>query len=91
MNKRLHIYYSGMVQGVGFRFAVERTAMTLNLKGWVKNLRDGRVEAILDGEESKLTLFLDKMMKGSMKPYIHSAEISWQDTIGESGDFRIIY
>jgi len=46
MAKRAHVYYSGSVQGVGFRFTAEDLARQNNLTGWVKNLADGRVEIV---------------------------------------------
>ena len=50
--KRIHVYISGIVQGVFFRAATRRAAADLNLTGWVRNMDDGRVEAVLEGEES---------------------------------------
>lgn len=49
-----HILYSGDVQGVGFRFTVRRYAAEEGITGWVRNLRDGRVEAVLEGEETRV-------------------------------------
>jgi Acylphosphatases len=46
---RAHIFISGKVQGVGFRYQLQQTARRLNLGGWVRNRRDGRVEAVLIG------------------------------------------
>ncbi|MBN1871079.1 MAG: acylphosphatase [Candidatus Omnitrophica bacterium] len=89
MEKRVHILYSGMVQGVGFRFTAERVAANLRLKGWVKNLADGRVEAVLEGEEDKLTIFVEKIKSGPMRRYIRNAEIDWSEPTKEFGDFII--
>jgi acylphosphatase len=50
--KRIHVYISGIVQGVFFRAATRRAAADLNLTGWVRNMDDGRVEAVLEGEDS---------------------------------------
>ena len=49
--KQAHVFYSGIVQGVGFRFFVHHTAAALGLSGWVRNLRDGRVEILVEGNE----------------------------------------
>ena len=54
MKKRLHIYYTGRVQGVGFRFTTEDIASELGVCGWVKNLGDGRVEVVVEAEEELL-------------------------------------
>ena len=51
MTKRFHAYYSGSVQGVGFRFAAQRAASNFGLTGWVRNLGDGRVEVLCEGKE----------------------------------------
>ena len=51
MKKRIHVYYEGRVQGVGFRFTSEYVAQQLKLTGWVKNLPDGRVELVAEGKE----------------------------------------
>ena len=89
MKKRVHVYYSGMVQGVGFRFTAERIAGSLGLCGWVKNLFDGRVEVIAEGEEAELIDFLNKMKNGPMKHYITGADIAWQEATEEFTDFSV--
>ena len=58
MKKQLHFYYSGMVQGIGFRYTVQDIAAGLLVCGWVKNLTDGRVEVIAEAEEDTLRVFL---------------------------------
>jgi acylphosphatase len=89
MKKRLHVYYSGVVQGVGFRFTTERIALSLGLVGWVKNLFDGKVEVVCEGEEANVVNFLDKMKNGSMKRYITNAQVTWQEATGEFKDFTV--
>ena len=89
MKKRLHIYYSGMVQGVGFRFSAERIANNLGLTGWVKNLPDERVEVLCEGEETGLVSFIDKMKDGSMKGYIRSENVKWEASRDEFKDFAV--
>ena len=49
--KLIHIYYSGTVQGIGFRYTVERLTSELGICGWVRNLPDGRVEMEAEGTE----------------------------------------
>ena len=55
--KRVHVYISGRVQGVFFRAETQRTAKSFNLTGWVRNISDGRVEAVFEGDEANV----DKM------------------------------
>ena len=87
--KRVHIYYSGRVQGVGFRFTTEQIALSLGMTGWVKNLPDGRVEVMAEGEEAKLVGFLEKIRNGPMKPYIRGVAAEWEEAKGEFRDFGI--
>ena len=78
-----------MVQGVGFRFTAERIALSLGLCGWVKNIFNGGVEVVSEGEEADLVLFLDKIKNGSMKRYITNTDVEWQKPTGEFADFSI--
>lgn len=88
MQKRLHIYYTGSVQGVGFRFTVERIAGSLGLSGWVKNLGDGRVEATIEGEERSLESFRQKIAD-IFDGYIRQADIVSDKATGEFESFDI--
>lgn len=88
MVKRLHLYYAGSVQGVGFRFTVERTADSLGLSGWVRNLGDGRVEAIVEGEETALENFRNKITD-IFDGYIHQTEHHFGEATGEFESFDI--
>lgn len=51
---RAHVFISGHVQGVGYRYSTWDTAALLKLKGWVRNLRDGRVEAVFEGPSDRV-------------------------------------
>lgn len=88
MNKRLHAYYDGSVQGVGFRYTVERSAGTLGLAGWVTNLPDGRVEVILEGKESDIKKFLQKI-ESVFSLYIRDVDVEWGEATGEFNGFDI--
>ena len=89
MKKRVHLFYSGRVQGVGFRFTAETIALSVDVTGWVKNLPDGRVEVVAEGEETRLVQFLEKLRSGPMKPYIRRVESDWLEATGEPRDFSI--
>jgi acylphosphatase len=91
VKKRVHVFYSGRVQGVGFRMTAEETARELGVVGWVKNLRDGRVELIAEADEAVLERFLGAIRSGSMKNFIHDVELSWGSASETFNDFEIRY
>ena len=89
MNRRVHVHWSGRVQGVGFRYTAESAALELGVAGWVRNLPDGRVEALCEGPEKKLNLFLERIAAGPMKRFIQQAQVRWEDPTGEFQEFQI--
>lgn len=91
MKKRLHIYYSGAVQGVGFRWTAENTAVKLGLGGLVKNLSDGRVEVLCEGEEADLASFIDKVENGPLRHCISSQDAVWSEASSEFKDFKVCF
>ncbi len=89
MKKQVHVYYTGRVQGVGFRFTAESIACDLGVTGWVKNLSDGRVEVVAEAEEDVLKEFLEKI-SAYFSCYIRDVNIQWLEATGEFNDFGII-
>lgn len=89
MNKQVHVFYAGRVQGVGFRFTAEETARQIGVVGWVKNLRDSRVELVAEGEEKTLVRFLQAMRTGSMRNFIKQEEVLWGLATERFSDFEI--
>ncbi|MFA4991725.1 MAG: acylphosphatase [Candidatus Omnitrophota bacterium] len=75
--KRVHVFYSGNVQGVGFRYTASDIASAIGVTGWVKNLRDGRVEIVAEAEEGLLKEFLDRIENGQLGSYIRDVDLSW--------------
>ncbi len=89
--KRIHIFYSGRVQGIGFRYTAQDIAEGLGLKGWVKNLNDGRVEIVAEGDEKTIKDFLDKILKGQIGRYIADVELAWEKSTKEFDSFEIAF
>jgi acylphosphatase len=90
MKKQLHVFFSGTVQGVGFRFTVREIAAGLGVSGWVRNLADGRVEVAAEAEEEALRDFLARI-NGKFSHYIRDVELSWSGVTGEFRDFQIAF
>ena len=88
MQKRVHVYYSGYVQGVGFRYTIRRIVSQYDIVGWVRNLYDGRVELLAEGEEKNLKKILESI-KSVFAGSINDTEINWSEATGEFGEFEI--
>lgn len=69
-----HLIISGRVQGVGFRYFTYRNANDLNLKGWVQNLKDGTVEAVLSGSPENVDKMVDKLREGPPSARVQNIE-----------------
>ncbi len=87
--QRAHVFYSGRVQGIGFRYTAEKLALDLRLVGWVKNLPDGRVELLCEGPKEKIEALLDQIQKGSLGPYIKKTVCRWEEPTREFNDFCV--
>lgn len=88
---RIHVFVSGKVQGVFFRQNTKNKSQQLDLKGWVKNLSDGRVEAVFEGEKEKIEQMINWLKKGPFLAKVENLEIEWQDYRGEFQEFEIRY
>jgi acylphosphatase len=88
VKKQIHVYYSGNVQGVGFRFTSRDVAESLGVTGWVKNLRNGNVEIVAEAEEDRLKEFIERV-KQLLSVYIQNADIQWLAATGEFKSFGI--
>lgn len=87
MAKRLLI--AGLVQGVGYRASFERQAVALGLRGWVRNRRDGAVEAEVDGDAAALDAIITWARKGPPASRVDHVAVEEAATAGEDG-FRIL-
>ena len=73
---------SGRFQGVGFRFFAERAARSAGVKGWVRNLPDGRVETVAEGEEDAVTRYLEKIGRGPFGGSVAGLQVEERDPEG---------
>jgi len=83
----MHCYISGRVQGVFFRAHALEEARSLDLNGWVRNLRDGRVEAVFEGQEEQLAGMLEWCHKGSPMSNVEDVEVIREEATGEFKGF----
>jgi acylphosphatase len=89
--KRFHVYISGRVQGVFFRAETQRAANGFNLNGWVRNMVDGRVEAVFEGEDENVNKMLDWCHIGPPAARVKEVLIEEETYIGEFTNFIIKY
>ncbi len=89
--KRLHAYIYGRVQGVGFRYFMVLRAKSFGLVGYVRNLPDGRVEVVAEGDEENLKMLLEELKKGPPGAYVENVDYEWSVATGGFDDFRITY
>ena len=87
---RAHIYFKGTVQGVGFRYTCRSYAVDLGLKGWVKNLPDGRVELWAEGSKDSIEDLIEKL-KDHFGGYIHSVNADYLGATLEFTDFKVAF
>lgn len=91
MKVRAHVFVSGRVQGVFFRHETRHEARLRGVKGWVRNLQDGRVEAVFEGEEEAVKELIDFCKCGPPGAKVTKVEVLWENYTGEFRDFEIKY
>lgn len=89
--KRAHIFIEGKVQGVGFRYFTKTGAQEMGLKGWVKNLADGRVEAVFEGPKEKVMTMVEKCQKGPRAGRVESIDLQWEEIDKKLTEFSVKY
>ncbi len=87
--KRYHLLISGRVQGVSYRMSAWEKAQQLNLTGWVRNLSDGRVEMMIEGDTASLDQMIDWAGHGPRFADVTHIDITEQNHTGEFADFDI--
>jgi acylphosphatase len=89
MKSRAHVFVSGRVQGVFFRTEVKYKADGYGVKGWVRNLPDGRVEAVFEGDEEAVKALVDFCKRGPPGAIVTSVDSKLESFTGEFDGFKI--
>ncbi len=86
---RKHAFFEGKVQGVFFRANTREQAQKRDLKGWVKNLRDGRVEAVIEGPEDKVDDLIEWCKHDQPHARVDGVEVEREEPTGEFDSFFV--
>jgi acylphosphatase len=89
MKTKAHVTVSGKVQGVFLRAATKREADSLGVKGWARNLPDGSVEAVFEGEEDVVNMLVDFMKHDPSRAIVSNVNLIWETYTGEFRTFNI--
>jgi acylphosphatase len=90
MKVRAHLLVSGRVQGVYFRQSTLFEAQSLGVKGWVRNLMDGRVEAVFEGEEHEVKMLVNYCRQGPAAARVINLDVSYGPFKGEFLTFTVV-
>jgi len=91
MKSRIHVVIAGRVQGVWFRASIRDKAQQLGLKGWVKNIPGGDVEAVFDGEEKLVNEMVEWCHHGPPMAEVENVKIKKEQSSNDFDDFLIKY
>ena len=86
---RAHVLVSGKVQGVFFRQKKQRQAQSFGVTGWVRNLPDGRVEAVFEGEEEAVKALVDYCLRGPSFAIVENVNVTYENYNGEFSSFQV--
>ena len=87
--KRAHLFVKGRVQGVFFRACTQEEAQKRTLTGWVRNLHDGRVEALFEGEEKDVQSMIDWCHRGPSHAVVTDVSVELEEYSGEYSGFSV--
>lgn len=88
---RAHVVIAGRVQGVSFRAYTRDRARTDGISGWVRNLADGRVEAVFEGPRPAVQRIVNWCYSGPTHARVASVELNWEPPVGDQSGFQIIW
>ncbi len=88
---RARVIIEGRVQGVFFRHHTQEMASRLDLKGWVKNRRDGSVEAVFEGARDRVDQIIEWCHRGPSEAGVKNVSVTWENYTGEFEDFFVTY
>jgi acylphosphatase len=91
LRARVHVFVSGFVQGVLFRYETRRHAAHRDVTGWVRNLRDGRVEAVFEGEKEVVEEMIEFCHRGPPEAIVKHVEVHWETPTDEYKNFFVTY
>ena len=91
MKSRAHVFVSGRVQGIFFRLETKHKADRYNVKGWVRNLPDSRVEAVFEGEEEAVKALIEFCKRGPPGARVTNVDLRWENFTGEFDAFKVRY
>ncbi len=83
------MWISGRVQGVFFRYHTEQLARRLGVRGWVRNLPDGRVEAVFEGTKDRVDQMIEFCHRGPPAAVVRRVDVKWETPTDEFHDFEI--
>jgi acylphosphatase len=88
---RAHVLIAGRVQGVSFRAYTRDRARAASVEGWVRNLPDGRVEAVFEGSRQAVQRLVSWCYSGPTHAQVEKVEVTWEEPTGKEGGFSIVW
>ncbi len=86
----MQVFYSGRVQGVGFRYSVRKVANEFEVTGSVRNLADGRVELVAEGNKDELDAFRQGIRESGLEHFIQQEQVNWGEAKNDFRGFEIV-
>jgi acylphosphatase len=88
---KAHLFIEGRVQGVFYRAFTRNLAAKLGISGWVRNLYDGRVEAVFEGSREQIEKAIEGCRKGPVGSSVSNIDVRWEESEGEYKGFEVRY